>query len=54
MRSVRPDSGLHSGCRLSVAIGNEVIWVAAGDLMVALKVAVRHDMVVVPLEESHL
>ena len=54
MGAIGAQARLHARGRLAVAIGDEVVGVAARHSVVRFEVAVAHHVVVVALEQRHL
>lgn len=54
MGPIGTETRLNPGCRLAIAVSDEVIRVPSGDSVVRLEVQVRHNMLVIPLEQRHL
>ena len=54
MRAVGAQAGLDARGGLAVAVGDEVVGIAARDRVVRLEVAVADHVVVVALEQRHL
>ena len=54
MRPIWPQPRLDARGRLAVAVGYEVVRVSPCHCVVCLEVIVRHHMMIIPLEQSHL